>query len=80
MEAYFQQYAETGESAPPIERRVNNFKLMYDKFGKIKFENYNQSDKGGWAVKILTEKEGVQEIVLFIGEDKPYRFKAVQIQ
>ncbi len=80
MEAYFQQYAETDESAPPIARRVNNFKLMYERLGTIKFESYNQSDKGGWAVKILTEKEGVQEITLFIGEDKPYRFKAVQIQ
>ncbi len=79
MEAYFQQYAETGESAPPIARRVNNFRLMYDKFGTIKFESYNQSDKGGWAVKMLTQKEGIQEFVFFIGEDKPWQFKAVQI-
>lgn len=79
MEAYFQQFAETGESAPPITRRVNNFRFMYDKYGKIKFESHNKSKNGGWVVKILTEKEGVQEIVLFIDEETPYRFIAVQI-
>lgn len=79
MKAFLMEYAKNNPDSPPLEKRLQNYKNIRGKLGKITFINYGFSEDGGWEVNMSAEGEPQVKFTFHIEPNSPWHFEGLMV-
>ncbi len=79
MKAFFMEYAKNDANAPPLEKRLQNYKTIRSKLGKITFVSYGLAEDGGWEVNMSAEGEPQVKFTFQIEPNSPWHFERLMV-